>query len=237
MHEPIKCCWLLLSFGILALLGVTTWHQLVVLLWAFLLFVGCIIYVIFMTPFHYRILHMFTFLSVCFFAVLRLIGPFRSPLESFPSISFSIVFAVFFRNETLPPSHLYVRFIIHYMVPQRVGSIVSIVSRVGMDTLLFSLSHSLCLLQRLHSLTHFSNGCSRVSRRLFRDKELCTVYMDETKPIYMSMALVFCCLTLSSIRKILIDQTSVHGEIVSLSTHFIECAYSFPRSLRDRVSR
>ena len=53
-----------------------------------------------------------------------------------------------------------------------------------MDTLLFSLSHSLCLLQRLRSLTHFSNGCSRVSRRLFRDKEACAVYMDEAKPIY-----------------------------------------------------
>ena len=79
IHGPIKSCWLILSFGILALLGATTWHQLVVFLWAFLLFVGCI----FMTPFHYRILHTFIFLSVCFFAVLRLIGPFCFRLYRF----------------------------------------------------------------------------------------------------------------------------------------------------------
>ena len=126
---------------------------------------------------------------------------------------------------------------LHYVVPHTVGSIISIVSRLCMDTLLFSLSRSLCLLQRFHSLTHSSNDCSRVSRWLFSDKEVCAVYMDETKPIYMSMALVFCCSTLSSIRKIPIDQTRVHGEIVPSSTHFIECAYSFSRSLRDSVSR
>ena len=53
---------------------------------------------------------------------------------------------------------------LHYIVPHTVGSIVSIVSRVCMDTLLFSLSRSLCLLQRFHSLTYSSNDCSRVSR-------------------------------------------------------------------------
>ena len=75
----------------------------------------------------------------------------------------SIVFAVFFERK----HHrlLTCMFIsLHYMVPHTVGSIVSIVSRVCMDTLLFSLSRSLCLLQRLHSLTHSSNDFSRVSR-------------------------------------------------------------------------
>ena len=70
----------------------------------------CWMYV-FMTPSHDHIFHMFIFLSVCFSPVLRLMGLFCFPLKSFPSISFSIVFALFFRNETPPPSHLYVNFI------------------------------------------------------------------------------------------------------------------------------
>ena len=98
----------------------------------------------------------------------------------FPSLSFLLYFFEMKHYRLLTCMFIS----LHYMVPHRVGSIASIVSRVCMDTLLLLLSCRLCLLQRLRSLTHFSNGCSRVSRRLFRDKEACAVYMDETKPIY-----------------------------------------------------
>ena len=115
----------------------------------------------------------------------------------FPSLSFLLYF--FERKHHRLLTCMFIS--LHYVVPHTIGSIISIVRRLCMDTVLFSLSRSLCLLQRYHSLTHFSNGCSRVSRRLFRDKEVCAVYMDETKQSYMSMTMLFCCLTLNSVRK------------------------------------
>ena len=123
----------------------------------------------------------------------------------FPSLSFLLYF--FERKHYRLLTCMFIS--LHYIVPHTVGSIISIVSRLCMDTLLFSLSRSLYILQRFHSLTHSSDDCSRVSRWLFSDKEICAVYMDETKSIYISMALVFCCSTLSSTRKMPIDQTRV----------------------------
>ena len=232
MHEPIKCCWLILFFGYISIVRC---HYMT-LTRCFPVSFSSLCWMFIHDPVPLpRSSHVY--FLVCLLlcsAPSHWTSFFR--LKSFPSISVSIIFAVFFERKH---HHLLSCMFIswHYVVPHTIGSTISIVSRLCMDTLLFSLSRSLCLLQRFHSLTHSSNDCSRVSRWLFSDKEVCAVYMDETKPIYMSMALVFCCSTLSSIRKIPIYQTRVHGEIVSSSTHFIECAYSFPRWLRDSVSR
>lgn len=76
-----------------------------------------------------------------------------------------------------------------YMVPHTVGSIVSIFDRLCVDTQLFSLFRSLCLLQRRHPLTHPSNDCNRVSQWLFRNNEVFAVSMDGPMRIYMSMTL------------------------------------------------